>query len=181
MRGPGPRSYVPSMGTQALTAFRFSKITARSTARSRTIGNFEKGSRRIGCSRLSMSAEHAMRARPLISMAHDPQTSSRQFESYVIGVVALPSRVTGLAAISISTEMTFMFGLWGMENSSQYDAEVGVGCRLILMMTDFELAMIRFCWCAQVELGHFVFFSETTKPLIPPNRQEHKHANRNPA
>jgi len=43
-------------------------------------------------------------------MAHDPQTSSRQFESYVIGVVALPSRVTESAAISMSAEITFMFG-----------------------------------------------------------------------
>jgi hypothetical protein len=51
-----------------------------------------------------------MRALPLISMAHDPQTSSRQFESYVIGVVGLPSRVTGFSAISISAEITFMFG-----------------------------------------------------------------------
>ena len=36
-----------------------------------------------------------------------------------MGVVALPSRVTGLAAMSISAEMTFMFGRWGTENSSQ--------------------------------------------------------------
>src|SRR6202034_1269773 len=80
-RGPGPRSYVPSIGTQALTVFKFSKSTLRSTARSRTTGNLENGSRRIGCSRLSINAEHAMRARPLINMAHEPHTSSRQFES----------------------------------------------------------------------------------------------------
>ena len=59
----------------------FSKITLRSVARSRTTGNLENGSSRIGCSRLSISAEQAIRALPLISMAHDPQTSSRQFES----------------------------------------------------------------------------------------------------
>src|SRR5258706_13687187 len=81
MRGPAPRSYVPSIGTHALTALRFSKITLRSVARSRMTGNFENDSSRIGCSRLSINAEQAMRARPLISMAHDPQTSSRQFES----------------------------------------------------------------------------------------------------
>src|SRR5579872_543982 len=108
IRGPAPRSYVPSTGTHALTALRFSKITLRSTARSRTIGNFENGSSFTGCSRLSMRAEHAIRARPLISIAHEPQTSSRQLESYVMGVVCLPSRVTGLAAISIKEEITFI-------------------------------------------------------------------------
>ncbi len=46
-----------------------------------TTGNFEKGSSRMGCSSLSTSAEHAIRAFPLMSMAHDPHTSSRQFES----------------------------------------------------------------------------------------------------
>src|SRR5581483_4603984 len=81
MRGPGPRSYVPSTGTQALTRFRFSNSTLRSTARSRTTGNLLKGSMRMGCSNLSTSAEHAICALPLMSMAHDPQTSSRQFES----------------------------------------------------------------------------------------------------
>src|SRR5579863_8284075 len=142
MRGPAPRSYVPSIGTQALTAFRFSKITLRSVARSRTMGNLENGSSLTGCSRLSISAEQAMRARPLISMAQEPQTSSRQFESYVIGVVALPSRVTGLAAISISEEITFIPGCHASSNSSQYDLEVGVFWRLILMRTVL-LAMIQ--------------------------------------
>src|SRR5580700_2386154 len=131
MRGPAPRSYVPSIGTQAFTALRFSKITLRSTARSRTTGNLENGSSRRGSARWSISAEQARRALPLISMAHEPQTSSRQFESYVIGVVAFPSRVAGSAAISISAEITFMFGRWGSENSSQYDLEVGVAWRLI--------------------------------------------------
>ena len=72
---------MPSTGTHAFTLFRFSKSTLRSTARSRTTGNLENGSIVIGCSRLSTSAEHAMRALPLISMAHEPQTSSRQLES----------------------------------------------------------------------------------------------------
>src|SRR5271154_5418280 len=139
MRGPGPRSYVPSIGTQAFTALRFSKITLRSVARSRTTGNLENGSRRTGCSRLSIRAEQAMRARPLMSMAQDPQTSSRQFESYVTGVVCLPSRVTELAAISISEEITFMPGCQASSNSSHRDSEVGVAWRLILMMTDLEL------------------------------------------
>jgi len=80
-RGPEPRSYVPSTGTHALTFFRFSKITLRSTARSRTTGNFDNGSSLIGCSRWSMSAEQAILALPLISMAQEPHTSSRQFES----------------------------------------------------------------------------------------------------
>src|SRR6266404_9012725 len=112
-RGPGPRSYVPSTGTQALTFFRFSKSTLRSTERSRTSGNFDSGSSLMGWSYLSSRAEQAMRALPLISMAQEPQTSSRQFESYVTGVVFLPSRVTGLAAISINAEVTFMPGWFG--------------------------------------------------------------------
>ena len=72
---------MPSMGTQAFTAFRFSKSTLRSTAKSRITGNLENGSRRMGCSSLSTRAEQAMRARPLMSMAQEPQTSSRQLES----------------------------------------------------------------------------------------------------
>jgi len=48
MRGPGPTSYVPSIGTQARTRFRFSNMRLRSTARSRTTGNFENGSSLIG-------------------------------------------------------------------------------------------------------------------------------------
>src|ERR1700739_1900110 len=98
------------MGTQALTALRFSKITLRSVARSRTTGNLENGSSLTGCSRLSIRAEQAIRARPLMSMAQEPQTSSRQLESYVMGVVALPARVTGLAAMSMRQEITFMPG-----------------------------------------------------------------------
>ena len=48
----------------------------------------------------------------------------------MIGVVALPSRVTGLAAISMSEEMTFMPGCQASSNSSQYDLEVGVALAL---------------------------------------------------
>ena len=69
------------MGTQAWTRFRFSKRTERSTWRSRTSGNLESGSTLMGCSRLSTSEEQAMRALPLMRMAHDPQISSRQLES----------------------------------------------------------------------------------------------------
>ncbi len=101
---------MPSTGTQACTFFRFSNNTLRSTDRSLTTGNLENGSSVTGRSSLSMSAEQAMRALPLISMAHDPHTSSRQFESYVTGVLCLPSLVTGFAAMSISDEVTFMPG-----------------------------------------------------------------------
>ena len=69
------------MGTQALTAFRFSKSTERSTWRSRTSGNLLSGSILTGCSRLSISAEQAMRALPLMRMAQEPQISSKQLES----------------------------------------------------------------------------------------------------
>src|SRR5258707_15593659 len=60
-----------------------------------------------------------------------------------MGVVGLPSRVTGLAAISIRDEITFMPGCQASSNSSQYDLEVGVFWRLILRMTDL-LAISRF-------------------------------------
>src|SRR5579859_2453681 len=53
------------MGIQPLTRFRLSNMNCRSTARSRTTGNFENGSSRIGCSSLSTSAEHAIRALPV--------------------------------------------------------------------------------------------------------------------
>ena len=43
-----------------------------------------------------------------------------------MGVVALPSRVTGLAAISMSDEMTFMPGFQGSSNSSQCAVSLGV-------------------------------------------------------
>src|SRR5258707_8177426 len=60
-----------------------------------------------------------------------------------MGVVGLPSRVTGLEAISIREEITFMPGCQASSNSSQYDVEVGVFWRLILRMTDL-LAISRF-------------------------------------
>src|SRR6476646_2009589 len=58
-----------------------------------------------------------------------------------MGVVALPWRVTGLAAISMSDEITFMPGCQGNSNSSQYDLASGVSWRLILNRTIFELAI----------------------------------------
>src|SRR3954462_13558794 len=122
------------MGIQALTRFRFSNKTLRSTAGPRTAGNFESGPSLRGCSRLSTRAEQAMRARPLISMAQEPQTSSRQLESYVMGVVGLPSRVTGFAAISISNEITFIPFFQGNVNSSQCESALGSNWRLILMI-----------------------------------------------
>src|SRR6266550_3412607 len=59
-----------------------------------------------------------------------------------MGVVALPSRVTGFAAISMSEEITFMPECQGSWNSSQYDLASGVGWRLILNRTVFLLAML---------------------------------------
>src|SRR5699024_6566386 len=48
--GPGPKSYVPSIGTHALTRFKLSNMNERSTCRSRTIGKVLIGSNLIGCS-----------------------------------------------------------------------------------------------------------------------------------
>ncbi len=58
------------------------------------------------------------------------------------GVVGFALRVTGLAAMSISAEVTFMPGRCGSSNSSQYGFDSGVSCRLIFMITVLEFAMI---------------------------------------
>src|SRR6516164_4354994 len=139
MRGPSPRLYVPSMGIQALTRFRDSNINWRSTARSRTTGNFVIGSRRMGCSRLSTRAEQAILTLPLMTIAHDPQTSSRQFDSYETGVVFLPSRVTGFSAISRRQMIAFIDGRHLSANSSQCEGCFGPAWRLTRTMTCFSL------------------------------------------
>src|SRR5437588_12585448 len=75
MRGPGPRSYEPSISIQALTRFRWLNISERSTTRSRTFGNFRIGSSVMGLcgSRLSTSAEHDWRARPLMTIVRSEE------------------------------------------------------------------------------------------------------------
>src|SRR5699024_38686 len=50
IRGPGPRSYVPSIGTHAFIRFKLSNILLRSTCKSRITGNVLIGSNFIGCS-----------------------------------------------------------------------------------------------------------------------------------
>src|SRR5712672_2351008 len=126
------------MGIHALTRFKLSNMNCRSTARSRTTGNFDIGSSRIGCSNLSTNAEQAMRALPLMSIAHEPQTSSRQLESYETGVVFLPSRVTGFPAMSRKQMIAFIAGRQFNANSSQYGAPCGLTWRLIFTMTCFS-------------------------------------------
>ena len=59
------------------------------------LGNFCIGSSLMGCSRLSMSAEHDCRARPLMTIVQMPHTCSRQFICQTGGVVGVPSIVTG--------------------------------------------------------------------------------------
>src|SRR6266702_8676416 len=83
-----------------------------------------------------------MRALPLISMAQEPQISSRQFESYEMGVVFLPSRVTGFSAMSRRQMMTFIEGRHLRENSSQRAASFGPACRFTLTMTCLVSAII---------------------------------------
>ena len=95
--GPGPRSWVPSMGIHAFTCLRASNIRCGPPMRSRTSGNFFIGSRVIGCSSSSTSAEQACRALPLMIIVQVPQTSSRQLESQTTGVVACPPRSPGCA------------------------------------------------------------------------------------
>src|SRR4051794_2628720 len=90
----------------------------RSTERSRSVLNLVIGSRVIGCSRRSISAEQAIFTLPLMFIAQLPQTSSRQLLSQVIGVVVFPSAVTGLRWMSIRHEMTFAPLWYGILNSS---------------------------------------------------------------
>src|SRR5699024_11439163 len=106
--GPGPRSYVPSMGTQALTRLRLSNMNERSTWRSFTTGNVDIGSSLIGWSSLSTSAVQYCLALPLMTIEQAPQTSSRQFISHVTGVVFCPLELTGFLWISIRPLITFM-------------------------------------------------------------------------
>src|SRR5580704_1504583 len=76
-----------------------------------------------------------MRALPLISMAQEPQTSSRQLESKETGVVFLPSRVTGFSAMSRKQMMMFSDGRHGSANSSQRAGSFGLAWRLMRRMT----------------------------------------------
>src|SRR5205807_8362089 len=82
-----------------------------------------------------------MRALPLMSIAQEPQISSRQFESYVMGVVFFPSRVTGFSAMSRRQMMTFIEGRQFRENSSQRAGSLGPACRFTFTMAFFVSAM----------------------------------------
>src|SRR5215831_18670460 len=96
-----------------------------------------------------------MRALPLMSMAQEPQTSSRELESYEIGVVRLPSRVTGFSAMSRRQMMTFIDGRQLRANSSQYGAPCGLTCRLTFMMTFFSAISSVPCLPPSLPDGHF--------------------------
>ncbi|SIC54350.1 Uncharacterised protein [Mycobacteroides abscessus subsp. abscessus] len=50
------------------------------------------------------------RGLPFMIIEQAPHTSSRQFMSHAIGVVLSPLEFTGLRRISISAEITFIFG-----------------------------------------------------------------------
>src|SRR5438876_6607622 len=65
-----------------------------------------------------------------------------------MGVVGLPSLVTGLAAMSIMAEITFMPGFHGISNSSQWASAFGAAWRLILSWTVFaaiNFLLVSFC------------------------------------
>jgi len=59
---------------------------------------------------VSTSAEQAILVRPLISIVHDPHTSSRQQQSQATGATRRPSGVRARAAIFCSTLITFRLG-----------------------------------------------------------------------
>src|SRR5690242_15219017 len=58
-----------------------------------------------------------------------------------MGVVFLPSRVTGFSAMSRRQMMTFIEGRQFSANSSQRDGSFGPACRFILTMTFFVSAI----------------------------------------
>jgi len=60
-----------------------------------------------------------------------------------MGVVAWPSAVTGLAAISIMAEMTFIPGRQGRVNVSQTAGASGLAWRLISSVTVFSAMILR--------------------------------------
>src|SRR5229473_1320555 len=66
----------------------------------------------------------------------------------------MPSRVTGLAAISISAEVTFMFRLYGISNSSHDGLASGASWRLIFMRTDLLFAISNSHNCSMQRKKH---------------------------
>ena len=134
-RGPEPRSYVPSTGTQALTriqVFEQHRAVDLQIADQRELGErldldglFEIVDQRgAGHARFAVDA-HGAGAADLLE---------------AIGVVCdrrgrLPSAVTGLAAISIMAEMTFMPGRHSSSNFSHTAGESGPAWRLISSAT----------------------------------------------
>src|SRR5260370_21402593 len=68
--------------------------------------------------------------------------SSRQYESYEIGVVFFPSRVTGFSAMSRRQIITFIEGRHLRENSSHRAGSFGPACRFTLTMTCLLSAII---------------------------------------
>src|SRR5215217_2395881 len=101
------------------------------------LGNFDIGSSLIGWSRLSMSAEHDCRARPLMIIVQMPHTCSRQFICQTGGVVRSPALLTGFFWISIRQEMMLRFGRYGISNCSQYCGESGLARRRMWISTVF--------------------------------------------
>src|SRR5580692_11267441 len=63
-----------------------------------------------------------------------------------MGVVSIPSAVTGLVAISIMAEMTFMPGRHGSSNLSHIEGASGLAWRLISSVTVL-VAMRRISLC----------------------------------
>src|SRR5437762_7511624 len=95
-RGPGPSSCEPSSWIHAFTFFRSLNIRCRSTTRSRTSGNLDIGSSVIVSpfgAIWSIIAEHDWRTLPLMTIVHEPHTSSRQTDSHTIGATVWPRRL----------------------------------------------------------------------------------------
>jgi len=87
-------------------------------------------------------SEAAIRAFPLMSMAHDPHTSSSNSNRSDTRS-RFPARVTGLAAISISDEITFIPGARPIQTLSRNDWKWGCFRRLnFLRRTDLLLILV---------------------------------------
>src|SRR5215472_9473290 len=90
-----------------------------------------------------------------------------------MGVVALPSRVTGLRAISIIEEITFIPGCQASSNSSHPGLWLGDAWRRILKTTDSESAMVRIVGLCHVQ-SRSCSASEAEPPVQENCRQKPK-------
>ena len=91
------------------------KQTKRTKAHAGVVGAVHQIPEAVKLVKANATAKFDETVEIAVNLGIDPRHADQQ----VRGVVALPSRATGLAAISMSEEITFMPGWWASSNSSQ--------------------------------------------------------------